>query len=330
MGVIFSNAITYGNPPKREDDRQIGLRTFQVSNCEKYMLENWASAFSEENIPNHAVVYNTLGNIMGPNLMQGLEDLRNGNCNMVVMENLPTNSVKTSENIALLISDAMGLKCVGSPDVQNGRPIHHITPRQGFEHTSSSSGKNPMSFHTDGSFRKVPFPFLLLYFVKVDPKTSTDFYLISKLLSQLPSSDIDEMQKPHFIIYAPEGATDRRGSIISPLISGDERQMFSLRFPSNIIKNVTPLTRNAKDTLDNINKIMQTIKPSIQIKESGSLVIANNGHWTNMRSPLGFLHGRSVRIEDPNRLVLRGQCNKIIRTNLFWGAGQMFLNNWFR
>ncbi len=308
--IIFGSALIYGDFPTTEDERMVGIRTFQVSEYTKNRLANMASTFSQENRPSNFFTYNSLRQIMGQNFIQALEDLDKGIGNMVVVNNLPTDPVKVAENITLmLLNDIMGLQCVANADIQNGRQVHHVTPRQGFEKSSSSRGKNPMSYHTDGSFRKRPFDFISLFVVRGDPEASTAFYPISDFLSQLSSYDISEMQKPQYIIHAPKGSVDSRISRQCSLIDrSSSNSGFNLRFPENIIKNVTPLTRSAKDTLDKINVAMQSASHVRRIKENGSLAIINNGNWLDMSSLYkGVLHSREGHIEDMNRLVLRCQ-----------------------
>jgi len=252
-----------------------------------------------------------------PELIDKIENLSKTEIPALVIKGLPTDDIKhlegdieqkvqqktkITESMLISFAGLMGYKLDSNPKEQKGKIIHNIYPVTGFEKTKSSKGRDPFYLHIENPFQETPPYFLILLSLEGDSTAKTTYFPLKSFLSKLPYWVIQNMKKPDFKIRSGEGL-DQEETIITPLFTQDDSTgEIRVRLYQNM-ERITPLTTEAKTTLDFIATAFEKEEINGVSLEKGDMLIFNNGF--GIGEIAGIMHGRSGYISNPNRWLQR-------------------------
>lgn len=202
-----------------------------------------------------------------------------------------------AEFAMLALNTAMGMDMAINPDLQDGWPYQHVTPKEGKRDTASHAGTAVFPRHSDGAH--LPDDKLVdwvgLHTLR-NGKTQSilvDYTALEKALHNRLGDDFAVLTEPRFR-FSSSAAYDGVKSLTAPILTCWENGEKIWRAQGNreLITAATPDDTKAQEVLDIFLDVLENVAPAHQFAlEYGDALFIDN-----LR---GFVHTRS-RIETEN------------------------------
>ncbi len=166
---------------------------------------------------------------------------------------------------------------------KSGAPIHEITPVQGLEHTTSSTGRVPFACHTDAAFLAPRFcpRGLLLFGLLNQPEAPTAILPLDYILEAAPHSLVRSLQKPIFRHPSPS-SFETFASAIRPIVWRDAEGVARIAVQTHAVQ---PVNEEAESAIAQLRALIDTLTPERVVLRPGDALLFKNDR---------VLHGRDA------------------------------------
>ncbi len=166
---------------------------------------------------------------------------------------------------------------------KDGAPIHEITPVEGSEHTTSSSGRVPFACHTDAAFLAPDFcpRGLLLFGLLNEPGAHTAILPLDRILEAAPDSLIQALEKPIFRHPSPS-SFQVAAAVIGPIIWRDSKGLARIAVQTHAVQ---PVNEEAREAIAQLRALLDTLDTERVVLRAGDALLFKNDR---------VLHGRDA------------------------------------
>lgn len=166
---------------------------------------------------------------------------------------------------------------------KSGAPIHEITPVQGLEHTTSSTGRVPFACHTDAAFLAPRFcpRGLLLFGLLNHPGAPTGILPLDYILEAAPHSLVRSLQKPIFRHPSPS-SFETSASVVRPIVWRDAEGVARIAVQTHAVQ---PMNEEAESAISQLRDLLDTLAPERVVLRPGDALLFKNDR---------VLHGRDA------------------------------------
>ncbi len=193
-------------------------------------------------------------------------------------------SVKTAVSEAVIAGLIEGHASILSySNEKSGAPIHEITPVQGLEHTTSSTGRVPFACHTDAAFLAPRFcpRGLLLFGLLNQHDAPTAILPLDYILEAAPHSLVRSLQKPIFRHPSPS-SFETSASVIRPIVWRDSEGVARIAVQTHA---VLPMNEEAESAISQLRALLDTLAQERVVLRPGDALLFKNDR---------VLHGRDA------------------------------------
>lgn len=166
---------------------------------------------------------------------------------------------------------------------KTGAPIHEITPVEGLEHTTSSTGRVPFACHTDAAFLAPRFcpRGLLLFGLLNQPGAPTAILPLDYILEAASPSLVRSLQKPIFRHPSPS-SFEAAASVIHPIVWRDGEGVARIAVQTHAVQ---PVEEEARNAIVQLRGLLDTLEPERVVLRPGDALLFKNDR---------VLHGRDA------------------------------------